>query len=87
MHRKDYASRSSTEEVSLIWKAVRHQQDQTVEQNQLMGASLISSLSAVRPVTRFIEPDMFDGTSSRPERRLEFCEYAAGRDTCNADEY
>lgn len=83
--RKDSGSRSSTEEVSLVLKALQLQQEQMVQQNQIM-TSLISSLNAEKPTPKFVEPDAFDGVSSSPESWLDFYEYAAGKNKWLSDE-
>ncbi|XP_049271717.1 uncharacterized protein LOC125758462 [Rhipicephalus sanguineus] len=83
--RKDSGSRSSTDEVSLVLKALQRQQEQMVQQNQIM-TSLISSLNAEKPMPKFVEPDAFDGVSSSPESWLDFYEYAAGKNKWLSDE-
>lgn len=85
VRRSDSGSRSSTEEVSLVLKALQLQHEQIVQQNQIM-TSLISSLNAEKPVPKFVEPDAFDGMSSSPESWLEFYEYAAGKNRWLSDE-
>ena len=85
MRRRDSGSRSSTEEVSLVLKALQLQHEQIVQQNQIM-TSLISSLNAEKQVPKFVEPDAFDGMSSSPESWLEFYEYAAGKNKWLSDE-
>lgn len=85
MRRRDSGSRSSTDEISFIFKPLQLQQEQVVQQNQLV-TSLISSLNAEKPVPKLLEPDAFDGSSSSPDSWKEFYQYAAVKNKWHSDD-